>query len=152
MTHCRNMSAQDAVIHKTSPTEQYWVTKSVALYTACAQNGFIAPGRSLLTLLTFWSICTTQDWFDCPLCWAHTLSCVRAGKDVADRWYDEVKQYNFNRPGFSSGTGEIYTWECLFVSGKPLLTDKLGQITKFNMRIVISNQQNFCDTTIKHIV
>lgn len=31
-----------------------------------------------------------------------------AGKDVADRWYDEVKQYNFNRPGFSSGTGEIH--------------------------------------------
>lgn len=27
---------------------------------------------------------------------------------MADRWYDEVKQYNFNRPGFSSGTGEIH--------------------------------------------
>lgn len=31
---------------------------------------------------------------------------MSAGKDVSDRWYDEVKQYNFNRPGFSSGTGE----------------------------------------------
>lgn len=36
------------------------------------------------------------------------LNLVRAGKEVADRWYDEVKQYNFNRPGFSSGTGEIH--------------------------------------------
>ncbi|KPP60356.1 golgi-associated plant pathogenesis-related protein 1-like, partial [Scleropages formosus] len=26
--------------------------------------------------------------------------------DVADRWYNEVKNYNYNRPGFSSGTGE----------------------------------------------
>lgn len=26
---------------------------------------------------------------------------------MSDRWYDEVKQYNFNRPGFSSGTGKI---------------------------------------------
>ncbi|KAG7261347.1 hypothetical protein CRUP_002488 [Coryphaenoides rupestris] len=34
--------------------------------------------------------------------------CVNViGKDVADRWYDEVKQYNFNRPGFSSGTGHF---------------------------------------------
>lgn len=34
------------------------------------------------------------------------LCYVSAGKDVSDRWYEEVKQYNFNRPGFSSGTGE----------------------------------------------
>ncbi|XP_039885541.1 GLI pathogenesis-related 2, like isoform X1 [Simochromis diagramma] len=39
------------------------------------------------------------------LAWA---SYDQTGKDVADRWYDEVKQYNFNRPGFSSGTGEIH--------------------------------------------
>lgn len=32
-----------------------------------------------------------------------------AGKDVADRWYEEVKQYSFSHPGFSSGTGEIHT-------------------------------------------
>ncbi|XP_061530867.1 GLI pathogenesis-related 2, like isoform X3 [Phycodurus eques] len=36
------------------------------------------------------------------LAWA---SYDQSGKDVADRWYDEVKQYNFNSPGFSSGTG-----------------------------------------------
>ncbi|XP_075965615.1 GLI pathogenesis-related 2, like isoform X2 [Anarhichas minor] len=35
------------------------------------------------------------------LAWA---SYDQSGKDVADRWYDEVKQYNFNRPGFSSAT------------------------------------------------
>ncbi|TNN02537.1 hypothetical protein fugu_010024 [Takifugu bimaculatus] len=29
------------------------------------------------------------------------------GKTCPDRWYDEVKQYNFNRPGFSSGTGHF---------------------------------------------
>lgn len=28
------------------------------------------------------------------------------GKDVTDRWYNEVNQYNFNQPGFSSGTGK----------------------------------------------
>lgn len=38
------------------------------------------------------------------LAWA---SYDQSGKDVADRWYDEVKQYNFNRPGFSSGTGHF---------------------------------------------
>ncbi|MEQ2207168.1 Golgi-associated plant pathoproteinsis- protein 1 [Xenoophorus captivus] len=46
------------------------------------------------------------------LAWA---SYDQTGTDVADRWYEEVKQYNFNRPGFSSGTGEIHTVE-LFVS------------------------------------
>ncbi|KAK5862362.1 hypothetical protein PBY51_017768 [Eleginops maclovinus] len=38
------------------------------------------------------------------LAWA---SYDQSGKDVTDRWYDEVKQYNFNRPGFSSGTGHF---------------------------------------------
>ncbi len=28
--------------------------------------------------------------------------CVPTGKDVSDRWYNEVNQYNFNQPGFSS--------------------------------------------------
>uniref|UniRef100_A0A4W5LIA9 Golgi-associated plant pathogenesis-related protein 1 n=1 Tax=Hucho hucho TaxID=62062 RepID=A0A4W5LIA9_9TELE len=37
----------------------------------------------------------------------YPLSSLCIGKDVADRWYDEVKQYNFNRPGFSSGTGHF---------------------------------------------
>lgn len=35
------------------------------------------------------------------------LLCGRVlGKDVSDRWYNEVNQYNFNQPGFSSGTGK----------------------------------------------
>uniref|UniRef100_A0A1A8MLH9 Golgi-associated plant pathogenesis-related protein 1 n=1 Tax=Nothobranchius pienaari TaxID=704102 RepID=A0A1A8MLH9_9TELE len=38
------------------------------------------------------------------LAWA---SYDQSGKDVADRWYDEVKNYNFSRPGFSSGTGHF---------------------------------------------
>lgn len=33
------------------------------------------------------------------------LSCM-LGKDVSDRWYNEVNQYNFKQPGFSSGTGK----------------------------------------------
>lgn len=28
------------------------------------------------------------------------------GKEVADRWYSEIKNYNFQQPGFNSGTGE----------------------------------------------
>ncbi|KAF5904351.1 Golgi-associated plant pathogenesis-related protein 1, partial [Clarias magur] len=35
------------------------------------------------------------------LAWA---SYDQTGKDVTDRWYNEVNQYNFNQPGFSSGT------------------------------------------------
>ncbi|KAM9806312.1 GLI pathogenesis-related 2, like isoform X7 [Syngnathus typhle] len=38
------------------------------------------------------------------LAWA---SYDQSGKDVADRWYNEVKQYNFSSPGFSSGTGHF---------------------------------------------
>ncbi|XP_037236863.1 Golgi-associated plant pathogenesis-related protein 1 isoform X2 [Falco rusticolus] len=29
------------------------------------------------------------------------------GKDVADRWYSEIKNYSFQNPGFSSGTGHF---------------------------------------------
>ncbi len=36
--------------------------------------------------------------------------CVPTGKDVSDRWYNEVNQYNFNQPGFSSAAGKsIYS-------------------------------------------
>ncbi|XP_040899333.1 GLI pathogenesis-related 2, like [Toxotes jaculatrix] len=38
------------------------------------------------------------------LAWA---SYDQSGRDVVNRWYDEVKQYNFNRPGFSSSTGHF---------------------------------------------
>lgn len=38
------------------------------------------------------------------------LSCQQCllltGKEVADRWYSEIKNYNFQQPGFTSGTGE----------------------------------------------
>lgn len=29
------------------------------------------------------------------------------GQEVADMWYKEVSKYDFNRPGFSSGTGHF---------------------------------------------
>ncbi|XP_062425734.1 Golgi-associated plant pathogenesis-related protein 1 isoform X4 [Rhea pennata] len=35
------------------------------------------------------------------LAWA---SYDQPGKDVADRWYSEIKNYSFQNPGFSSGT------------------------------------------------
>ncbi|XP_030639432.1 GLI pathogenesis-related 2, like isoform X1 [Chanos chanos] len=38
------------------------------------------------------------------LAWA---SYDQSAKDVSDRWYNEVNQYNFNHPGFSSGTGHF---------------------------------------------
>lgn len=31
---------------------------------------------------------------------------LRTGQEVADRWYSEIKNYNFQQPGFTSGTGE----------------------------------------------
>ncbi|EHH23969.1 hypothetical protein EGK_07543 [Macaca mulatta] len=37
------------------------------------------------------------------LAWA---SYDQTGKEVADRWYSEIKNYNFQQPGFTSGTGE----------------------------------------------
>ncbi|XP_041104140.1 GLI pathogenesis-related 2, like [Polyodon spathula] len=38
------------------------------------------------------------------LAWA---SYDEPGKEVAERWYNEIKNYNFNCPGFSSGTGHF---------------------------------------------
>ncbi|KAM8810975.1 Golgi-associated plant pathogenesis-related protein 1 [Eudromia elegans] len=38
------------------------------------------------------------------LAWA---SYDQPGKDVADRWYNEIKNYSFQNPGFSSGTGHF---------------------------------------------
>lgn len=38
------------------------------------------------------------------LAWA---SYDQSGKDVSERWYEEVNKYNFKRPGFSSGTGHF---------------------------------------------
>ena len=39
-------------------------------------------------------------------CYASYGICV-TGEDASQRWYDEVSQYNFNKPGFSSGTGHF---------------------------------------------
>ncbi|XP_028558448.1 Golgi-associated plant pathogenesis-related protein 1 [Podarcis muralis] len=38
------------------------------------------------------------------LAWA---SYDQSGSEVADRWYNEIKSYNFQSPGFSSGTGHF---------------------------------------------
>ncbi|XP_078284192.1 GLI pathogenesis-related 2, like [Rhinoraja longicauda] len=38
------------------------------------------------------------------LAWA---SYDQLGKEVSERWYNEIKNYNFNCPGFSSGTGHF---------------------------------------------
>nr|XP_034990628.1 Golgi-associated plant pathogenesis-related protein 1 isoform X1 [Zootoca vivipara] len=38
------------------------------------------------------------------LAWA---SYDQSGCEVADRWYNEIKSYNFQSPGFSSGTGHF---------------------------------------------
>ncbi|XP_004870173.1 Golgi-associated plant pathogenesis-related protein 1 [Heterocephalus glaber] len=38
------------------------------------------------------------------LAWA---SYDQTGKEVADRWYSEIKDYNFQQPGFTSGTGHF---------------------------------------------
>ncbi|XP_015676183.1 Golgi-associated plant pathogenesis-related protein 1 isoform X2 [Protobothrops mucrosquamatus] len=39
------------------------------------------------------------------LAWA---SYNQSGNEVADRWYSEIKNYNFQSPGFSSGTDPFF--------------------------------------------
>jgi len=39
-------------------------------------------------------------------CWASYGICI-TGEKASQSWYDEVKQYNFNNPGFSGGTGHF---------------------------------------------
>ena len=34
-----------------------------------------------------------------------------AGKEVADKWYSEIKNYNSQQPGFASGTGHFTIME-----------------------------------------
>ncbi len=57
---------------------------------------------------------------------------------MADRWYDEVKQYNFNRPGFSSGTGEIYRRESLIVTEKIPLAESMKTANRVKLLLVYS--------------
>ena len=39
-------------------------------------------------------------------CWSSNGICI-TGEKASQMWYDEVKQYNFNNPGFSGGTGHF---------------------------------------------
>ena len=39
-------------------------------------------------------------------CWASNGICV-TGEKASQSWYDEVSKYDFNNPGFSSGTGHF---------------------------------------------
>nr|XP_035107862.2 Golgi-associated plant pathogenesis-related protein 1 isoform X2 [Callithrix jacchus] len=54
------------------------------------------------------------------LAWA---SYDQAGKEVADRWYNEIKNYNFQQPGFTSGT---VPWKSPGDRCFLLVTDSLG--------------------------
>ncbi|XP_051577614.1 Golgi-associated plant pathogenesis-related protein 1-like isoform X3 [Myxocyprinus asiaticus] len=61
------------------------------------------------------------------LAWA---SYDQTGKDVSDRWYNEVNQYNFNQPGFSSAT-DLKTIFC------PRLCNIVFWISKGSFKIFI---------------
>ncbi|XP_012694483.1 GLI pathogenesis-related 2, like [Clupea harengus] len=58
------------------------------------------------------------------LAWA---SYDQSGKDVCERWYNEVQQYHFNRPGFTSGTGHftamVWKSSCKLGVGKAVASD-----------------------------
>lgn len=47
-----------------------------------------------------------EDGGVCRLCDLVHSCLFCPGKEVADRWYSEIKNYNFQQPGFTSGTGE----------------------------------------------
>uniref|UniRef100_A0AAQ5XJD4 Golgi-associated plant pathogenesis-related protein 1 n=1 Tax=Amphiprion ocellaris TaxID=80972 RepID=A0AAQ5XJD4_AMPOC len=71
----------------------------------CQHHGKISYAESLAsTRILKHSVESSRGSCGENLAWA---SYDQTGKDVADRWYDEVKQYKFNRPGFSSGTGHF---------------------------------------------
>uniref|UniRef100_A0A8D0CXX2 Golgi-associated plant pathogenesis-related protein 1 n=1 Tax=Sander lucioperca TaxID=283035 RepID=A0A8D0CXX2_SANLU len=71
----------------------------------CQHHGEVSYAESLAsTRILKHSVESSKGSCGENLAWA---SYDQSGKDVTDRWYDEVKQYNFNRPGFSSGTGHF---------------------------------------------
>uniref|UniRef100_A0A9L0SJ15 Golgi-associated plant pathogenesis-related protein 1 n=1 Tax=Equus caballus TaxID=9796 RepID=A0A9L0SJ15_HORSE len=45
------------------------------------------------------------EWVDFAVEFKQCL--FHTGKEVADRWYSEIKNYNFQQPGFTSGTGHF---------------------------------------------
>ncbi|KAM9783205.1 GLI pathogenesis-related 2, like [Neosynchiropus ocellatus] len=79
------------------------------------------------------------------LAWA---SCDQSGKDVAHRWYDEVKQYNFSRPGFSSSTGHFtaMVWKSTQMMGVGKATASDGStfvVARYSPAGNITNQGHF---------
>ena len=44
----------------------------------------------------------------CIVCYhSSSLGTELTGKYATDMWYEEIKDYNFNNPGFKSGTGHF---------------------------------------------
>lgn len=69
----------------------------------------------LLTRLSFWLRCTTQDWFKCPLSLSFTLLCIRREGCVRPlvRWGETVRF----QPAWILFWDGWDLQECLFLSG-----------------------------------
>uniref|UniRef100_G1N724 Golgi-associated plant pathogenesis-related protein 1 n=1 Tax=Meleagris gallopavo TaxID=9103 RepID=G1N724_MELGA len=86
------------------------------------------------------------------LAWA---SYDQPGKDVADRWYSEIKNYSFQHPGFSSGTGHFtaMVWKSTkkMGVGKASASDGSTFVVARTGRILVKRGQNKTNLVITFI-
>lgn len=89
----------------------------------------------LLTWLSFWLGCTTQDWFKCPLSLSFTLLCIRREGCVRPlvRWGEKVRF----QPAWILFRDGWDLQECLFLSGN--LKQRSHRVTWQKVRTILGN-------------
>uniref|UniRef100_UPI00398F20F7 GLI pathogenesis-related 2 isoform X1 n=2 Tax=Pristiophorus japonicus TaxID=55135 RepID=UPI00398F20F7 len=75
------------------------------------------------------------------------------GTEVSESWYNEIKKYNFNAPGFSSGTGHFtqVVWKASREMGVGYATDGKGMfmvVAAYNPAGNITNPGYFKDNVL----
>ncbi|KAI4875777.1 hypothetical protein NFI96_024292 [Prochilodus magdalenae] len=72
--------------------------------------------RTVVYLLSLSPLYVSNLFYECLFC---------PGREAVDSWYSEIKDYNFKRPGFTSGTGHFtqVVWKDTKEVGYGLATD-----------------------------